>query len=177
MPEFLKKSLRIIDHILVIGLSAMSLMVFWNVVLRYVFNSGIPFSVEVSRLIFVWIVFLGSVVALGHGLHMSMDSHIARFPRPVRLICFVACNGLMLWCCWLLWQGSWIQTKLNWNNHAPISGLSVGFLYAAGLVAALFMALILLSTLWRSRSGQLFGVWAGKPAAPLEVLSPSEERS
>ena len=64
MPQPLRWLMRLFDHLLVLGMSVMSLMVFWNVVLRYGFNSGIPFSVEVSRLIFVWIAFVGAVAAL-----------------------------------------------------------------------------------------------------------------
>ncbi|MDQ0317859.1 TRAP transporter small permease [Amorphus orientalis] len=141
---------RILEHLLVLGMSVMSLMVLLNVVLRYGFNSGIPFSVEVSRLIFVWVVFVGSVVALKDGAHLSVSWLIDVFPRPVRLACFWVSHLLMLWCCWLLWQGSWVQTVVNLNNYAPISGISVGTMYAAGLFAAAFFALIILRNLWRS---------------------------
>lgn len=42
----------------------MVVMVFGNVVLRYAFNSGIAISEEVSRWLFVWITFLGAIVAV-----------------------------------------------------------------------------------------------------------------
>lgn len=162
MAKPLKWLFKSIDHLLVIGMSAMGLMVFWNVVLRYGFNSGIPFSVEVSRMIFVWIVFLGSIVALAQGMHMSVHSLVSRLPRRLRIACFLVSHGLMLWCCWLLWQGSWTQTLLNWSNRAPISGISVGTMYAAGLVAAACMALILVINLLRSLRGELPATWSGK---------------
>lgn len=162
MPKPLQWLFRLFDHLVVIGMSAMGLMVFWNVVLRYGFNSGIPFSVEVSRLIFVWIIFLGAVVALAQGMHMSVDTLVARLPRPMRVACFLISHGLMLWCCWLIWQGSWIQTIHNWSNKAPISGISVGIMYAAGLVASASMALVLLVNLWRSLRGDLPHTWSGQ---------------
>lgn len=141
---------RLLEHLLVLGMSVMSLMVLLNVVLRYGFNSGIPFSVEVSRLIFGWVVFIGSVIALKDGAHLGVSWFIEAFPKPVRLVCLWVSHALMLWCCWLLWQGSWIQTVVNLNNYAPISGISVGTMYAAGLFASVFFALILLRNLWRS---------------------------
>lgn len=162
MPKALQWLFSLFDHLVVIGMSAMGLMLFWNVVLRYGFNSGIPFSVEVSRLIFVWITFLGAVVALAQGMHMSVDTLVARLPRPMRVACFLVSHGLMLWCCWLIWQGSWIQTNINWNNYAPISGISVGLMYAAGLVASATMALVLLVNLWRSLRGELPHTWSGQ---------------
>ncbi|GGK46051.1 TRAP transporter small permease [Salinarimonas ramus] len=152
--------MRLLDHLLVVGMSVMSLMVFWNVVLRYGFSSGIPFSVEVSRLIFVWITFVGGVAALAQGAHMSVDTLVARLPAKARVACFLLAHGLMLWICVLLWQGSWSQTVLNWNNRAPISGISVGLMYAAGLVAAAFMALILVVNLVRALRGHLPATWS-----------------
>lgn len=162
MPQPLRWLMRLFDHLLVLGMSVMSLMVFWNVVLRYGFNSGIPFSVEVSRLIFVWIAFVGAVAALAQGAHMSVDTLVARLPKPARIACFLVAHGLMLWICVLLWQGSWSQTMLNWNNRAPISGISMGLMYAAGLVASACMGLILLVNLWRALRGELPATWAGR---------------
>lgn len=180
MPQPLAWLMRAFDHLLVIGMSAMSLMVFWNVVLRYGFNSGIPFSVEASRLIFVWIVFLGGIAALAQGAHMSVDTLVARLPKPARFACFLLAHGLMLWVCWLLWSGSWSQTTLNWNNRAPISGISMGLMYASGLVASACMAMILLVNLWRSLRGDLPATWAGpaagEPAAAGDALKDEAAR-
>jgi len=160
MPHSLRLLMKLFDHLLVIGMSAMCLMVFWNVVLRYGFNSGIPFSVEVSRLIFVWIIFIGGVTALAQGAHMSVNTVVAMLPKPLRVGSFLVAHVLMLWICWLLWQGSWSQTVINWNNRAPISGISVGLMYAAGLMASSCMALVLLHNLWRSMRGELPATWA-----------------
>ena len=40
-------------------LAVMVLLLFGNVALRYLFNSGINVSDELSRLAFVWMIFLG----------------------------------------------------------------------------------------------------------------------
>ncbi len=177
MPKPLEWLFKLFEVLVVLGMSVMGLMVFWNVVLRYGFNSGIPFSVEVSRLIFVWIVFLGSIIALAQGMHMSVNSLVARLPRPLRILCFLVSHGLMLWCCWLIWQGSWVQTLLNWKNKAPISGISVGTMYAAGLVASGCMALVLLVNLWRSLRGDLPPTWSGKDRFADETIDIQENRS
>src|SRR2546423_2066887 len=42
----------------------MMILVFGNVVLRYALNSGITMSEEMSRWLFVWMTFLGAIVAL-----------------------------------------------------------------------------------------------------------------
>ena len=45
-------------------MAVMVVLVFGNVVMRYVFNSGITLSEELSRWLFVWLTFLGAVIAM-----------------------------------------------------------------------------------------------------------------
>lgn len=146
---------RVLDHLLVAGLAAMVLMVLGNVVLRYLFNSGLAFSEEVSRFAFVWLTFIGSVVALKEGLHLGMDTVVKRFGRTGRLVCYGVSHLLMLWCCVLLWQGSWEQAKVNLGNYAPVSGLPVAAVYGVGLFAAVFMGVNILHNLWRTLAGNI----------------------
>lgn len=146
---------RVLDHLLVIGLAAMVLMVLGNVVLRYLFNSGLPFSEEVSRFTFVWLTFVGAVVALKEGLHLGMDTVVKRLGRRGRLLCYWASHLLMLWCCVLLWQGSWEQAKVNLGNYAPVSNLPVAAIYGVGLFASVFMAWTILASLWKVAAGKV----------------------
>ena len=55
---------RFLTAVIVALLAAMVVLVFGNVVLRYVANSGITVSEELSRWFFVWMTFLGAVVGL-----------------------------------------------------------------------------------------------------------------
>lgn len=145
---------RWIEHLLVLGMAVMCLLVFWNVVLRYGLRSGIPISVEVSRLIFVWVVLLGSVIALREGQHIAVDLLVRRLSPHAKAACFWLSHALMLFCCWLVFQGSLRQTQLNWANHMPLSGISVGWMYAAGLAASLSWAAILLFNLYKFTRGE-----------------------
>ncbi|WP_160297790.1 TRAP transporter small permease [Devosia chinhatensis] len=144
---------RWMEHLLVLGMAVMCLLVFWNVVLRYGMRSGIPISVEISRLIFVWIIMLGSVVALRQGAHISVDAVINRLPPRVRVAFLWVAHLCMLGVCWMVFQGSLRQTQLNWGNHMPLSGISVGWMYAAGVAAAVLWVLILCFNLYRSARG------------------------
>ncbi len=159
------RAFAIFDYLLVAGMAVMGLLVFINVALRYLLNSGLPFSVEVSRLVFVWVVFLGTIVALRDGSHLTVDAIVKRLPRPLAYVCFFFTHGIMLWCCWLLWQGSWIQTQVNLTNYSPISGISVGTMYAAGLVTAVAFAFIFAQRIWRALRGTLPHDEAGTPSS------------
>lgn len=146
---------RMFDHLLVIGLAAMVLMVFVNVVLRYLFNSGLEFSEEVSRFAFVWLTFIGAVVAFRQGLHLGMETVIKRLGRRGRLACYWISHLLMLWCCVLLWQGSWEQAAVNLGNYAPVSRLPVAAIYGVGLFTSVFMGWTILANLVRAATGKI----------------------
>jgi TRAP-type C4-dicarboxylate transport system permease small subunit len=78
---------KLVEHLLVLGMSIMGLMVLGNVILRYGFNSGLSISEEVSRFIFVWLTFLGSIIALKEGVHLGVDTLVRRLPKPARFLC------------------------------------------------------------------------------------------
>ena len=60
----------------------MVVLVFGNVVLRYAFNSGITVSEELSRWLFVWLTFLGAIVALREHGHLGTEVLVSRLgPR------------------------------------------------------------------------------------------------
>ncbi|WP_343313464.1 TRAP transporter small permease [Brucella sp. BE17] len=173
MSTPLKWLFNLFDALVVIGMAVMSILIFTNVVLRYGFSSGISSSVEISRVVLVWIIFLGAVVGLAKGAHLSVDAVIARLPHKARFVCFLVAQGLMLWCCWLVAKGSWSLTRIEWGNITPLTGIPVGLTYAAALVAAIMMALVLLIELWRAMRGTLPRTWAGVKLdeAPLDVSS------
>jgi TRAP-type transport system small permease protein len=125
-------------------LLAMVVLVFGNVVLRYAFNSGITVSEELGRWLFVWLTFIGAVVAMRDRAHLGMDSVVSRLPPWGKKLCFGVSNLLMLYAVWLFAKGSWRQTIINLDNAAPATGLSTGFFYGVGLFFSAFAAIIIL---------------------------------
>ena len=82
---------KYLDHAMhgtmVVSLALMVIMVFGNVVLRYLFNSGITMSEELSRLLFLWLIFVGSVVAMKEHAHLGVDTLVSRLPRGGKVFC------------------------------------------------------------------------------------------
>jgi TRAP-type C4-dicarboxylate transport system permease small subunit len=132
----------------------MVILVFGNVVLRYGFNTGITVSEELSRWLFVYVTFLGAIVAMREHAHLGVDSLVRRLPPIGKKACLVVSQLLMLFATWLFLQGSWVQTNINLKNSAPVSGLPVGIVYAAGIIFSVSVGLILLAELYRVVSGK-----------------------
>jgi TRAP-type C4-dicarboxylate transport system permease small subunit len=134
-----ERSRRMLDHgaeaIAAAMLAVMVVLVFGNVVLRYGFNSGIAVSEELSRFIFVWLVFLGSVLAARRREHLGMDSFRNLFgPTGRRVLDIVAeaivalLSGMFLW-------GAVRMARVTADNALPITGLPSWTVYAAGIVS------------------------------------------
>ena len=146
---------RVLEWLIAGMLALMVLLVFGNVVLRYALNSGITVSEEVSRWLFVWMTFLGAVVALKDHGHLGTDLLVSRLGPTGRRACLVVGQLLMLYVTWLLFQGSLTQARINLEVEAPVSGASTAIFYASGVVFAVCSGVLLARELWRTVTGQL----------------------
>ena len=146
---------KLLELLLVALLAVMVVMVFGNVVLRYGFNSGITVSEEVSRWLFVWLTFLGAIVALKEHGHLGTDMLVSRLPRAGKIVCLVVSQLLMLGVTVMLFTGSLAQTRINMDVEAPVTGVPMAIVYAAGVVFAVPAAFLLLRELWRTVTGRL----------------------
>lgn len=155
IQSFINAYCRLLAWLMVVFLALMVIMVFGNVVMRYGFNSGITLSEELSRWLFVWMTFLGGVVALNERSHLGTDSLISRLPVAGRKLCLTVSLLLMLFVCWLIFKGAWEQVKVNWDSTSAVMEISMGYFYASGLAFALLAAPILLLHLGRLVSGRM----------------------
>ena len=146
---------RLLSILMVAALAAMVVLVFTNVVLRYTANSGITVSEELSRWLFVWLTFLGGIVALNEGAHLGTDTLVSRLSVRGKKTCLVIGHLLMLFICWLLFKGSLDQVRINWDSTSAAMETSMAYFYGCGLVFAVSGAVILLNHLWRLVNNQL----------------------
>ena len=145
---------RLLEWLIAVALALMVVLVFGNVVLRYAFNSGITVSEEVSRWLFVWLTFLGAVVAMKEHAHLGTDALVSRLGVAGKKACLVAGHVMMLYAAWLIFSGSLAQTRINWDVQAPVTGASVALFYASGMVFAVSAAMLLLRELVRAITGK-----------------------
>lgn len=144
LAQFVGKAL---EALVVLILSVMSILVFLNVVLRYGFNSSISVTEEVSRYMFIWLTFLAAVLAFSENRHVNVTILTDKLSPNRRNILGILTDSIMLYCCYLIVDGSWIQFQLNWANLAPISGLPQGITYLASVVAGTLIGLLLIARL------------------------------
>jgi len=146
---------RAVTAVMAVALMIMVVLVFANVVLRYAFNSSITQSEEISRWLFVWITFMGAVVALREHTHLGTDALVSRLPPMGKKVCLVLGHLTMLYVCYLVFRGSLEQTKINMDVLAPSTQLPMAVVHAAGLAFSVTAGVMLLLDLWLLVSGQV----------------------
>jgi TRAP-type C4-dicarboxylate transport system permease small subunit len=147
--------IRGLEALLVALLAAMVVMVFGNVVLRYLFNSGIDISEELSRYFFVWLTYIGAVVVMRENGHLGVDTLVGWLGMRGRVTCMILSDIIVLACCLILVTGTWKMHAINASQHAPITGLSLGYVYSVLYFAGGGIAFLTLLRLWRAFTGQL----------------------
>lgn len=68
--------------LLAVTLVLLTIQVVW----RYVLNSSPAWTEELARYCFVWLVFMGSSLAVQHLAHIKIDTGIKIYPRKIRKI-------------------------------------------------------------------------------------------
>jgi len=129
---------KIAQALMAACLAVMAVAVFVNVVLRYGFGSGIAASEELSRLLFVWMVFIGAAAAYPAGEHMAFTSLaglLARKPLAFGLLTALIRLLVVAACAMLAW-GAWQQVVVGLDSHSVVLGYSAALLPLPALLCA-----------------------------------------
>ena len=79
------KCLSMIENaVIILGLSAMFLILLAQVIMRYVFSRPLTWSEEAARFIFVYVSFIGISYAYSQKGHIRMEVIVNLFPQAVR---------------------------------------------------------------------------------------------
>jgi TRAP-type transport system small permease protein len=146
---------RFLERLMVFLLTLMVLMVFGNVVLRWTVDSGIDVSEEMSRFFFVWLTFIGAVVVMREHLHLGVDALVGKLGRKGRLACMVASDALILFCCAVFFWGTWQQAAINASNVAPVTGLSMLWVFGIGYFTSVAIGMMVLMRILRALTGNV----------------------
>lgn len=192
---------KVLAFTLASALLAMSVSVLLQVYFRYVVQSALPWSEELSRYLLVYLSFAGGALAYQRGAHVRLELFRA-FPKRQHAVLerFQAACALLLGLA-LAWGGLSLLLR-NVNQNSPAMGVSMGVPNAAiplcGVLLVLFalerllkpvtktsaadsekptlVFIVVLSLLWLGLAGVLvangFGVaWLGFLAAWTQLVS------
>jgi TRAP-type C4-dicarboxylate transport system permease small subunit len=130
---------KALEAILVFCLGAMCVMVFGNVVLRF---------------LFIWLTFLGAIVAMREGGHLGMDMLVQRLSGKALFAAVLLAQCLVLACCVVFLWGMLRQHALNVANIGLVTGISLGVVYSVAYLCAASIGVMTLANIVRLLLGR-----------------------
>lgn len=129
-----------IDYLTGILTGLMVLFVFMNVVLRTCFNSGLTWSEEFSRYLFVFVTYVGAISAMRVNGHLGVDTLISRVPRPLQMVMYVVSQLVIAALMCILVHGSGKMVLQNTESRTAALGISYALLYSVGIITGVSIA-------------------------------------
>lgn len=139
------KLYKLLCTIVVVCMALMTAMVFTNTVLRYLSDTSIIASEELSRFLFMWMIFCGCILAVADDIHIKVDLVTRRLPVLVQKALKVVVELLMIVICVILAIGGWVQTAINFQNYAPATNIPLAYVYVSVFISGAAMAAISLT--------------------------------
>lgn len=131
-----------VNRAVVIALmGTMAVLVFVNVISRYIFNHSIIWAEEVTQYEMIWVTYLGAGLALREGRHVALDSLQDLLPQPLRRLARI--------CIWIaifsfliaLTVLGFMMSAFTWEHETPVLNMRAGIPYLAIPIGALLFAL------------------------------------
>ncbi|OHD82468.1 MAG: C4-dicarboxylate ABC transporter permease [Spirochaetes bacterium RIFOXYC1_FULL_54_7] len=119
---------------------AMVLIIFTNVVLRYVFNSGLMWSEEVALLLAVWFIFIAMSLGVKQNLHINISiiPEGKLPPRLSRVLDIIKSLAILVLALTMMLDG-WKLVGFTMQSIMPATQWPAGLLYAILPISAVIM--------------------------------------
>lgn len=125
-------------------MTIMIVVVASQVFMRYVLNDSIDWADEVSRMAFVWSIFIAIPLGIREGAHVGIDLLTSRLPanlaRQINRVMLALALGLM---CVVVYQ-SVIVAYQTWSERLGAINISSSYFFVAVVIGSAHAALHLL---------------------------------
>lgn len=123
--------------VITVGFAVATLLLFTNVVLRYVFDTGFVWVLELVQYLFAWVVLIGAAHGVKAGIHLGIDILTVKFSlanqRILALLALLVCLSFTVPLLWLsfeyiykIWQWGDLTLDLQIPQWIPYLALPVG---------------------------------------------------
>jgi TRAP-type C4-dicarboxylate transport system permease small subunit len=130
---------KIVDWISIVFFSVIALVALAQIIARYCFNSPLFWSEELIRLMYVWICYLGWVLATRNKTHIRITTFIDRLPRGGKKFMAIFNSAMViLFSLFMIWYGI-AMIKVGLKGRAVTLPVSFALVYAIVPAANLFI--------------------------------------
>ncbi len=117
MSKALDRLFRGIEYLMALFLAVMVGFMLLNVIMRFILNSGLAWSEEISRLAFIFLIYLGTIGAYRDNRHLGVNMLLERMPVPLAKATYVVVQGIVIWVMYLLMMGSITLAQQSVNDR------------------------------------------------------------
>jgi TRAP-type C4-dicarboxylate transport system permease small subunit len=135
---------RLVRHVVVGMVGAMTVIIILQVALRYVFLYSLSWSEEVARYLMIWVSFLGASIALRWGFHIGVEIVVARIPERSRIwINLLAKLAILLFLVFFTIGGFQVAWAVR-DQDSPALIFSMAYAYMSAPIGGIFMMIQML---------------------------------
>jgi TRAP-type C4-dicarboxylate transport system permease small subunit len=143
---------KIIVYIITVLFGAMSIASLLQVIFRYVLKHPLPWSEELARFLFVWVVFLGSAVAIKEKAHVGLEYFVDQLKISQRKIIYALAYILCMFMSIIICINGFSVVKSTLTQLSPAMHLPMAYVYFAiplGFLLSLFNFIYLFMELFK----------------------------
>lgn len=147
------------EFIIVPLIFAMSIIIFIQVIARYVFGNSLTWSEELARYLFIWLVYFSVSFTARREKHIRIDAAINLYPKPFRPVLEIISEIIVLaFSVFIAVTGVTVFKKIAWSGQmSPAIGLPMQFVYAAPMVGMALTAIRQLQCIFRKIKALSYG--------------------
>jgi len=138
---------RVLTAVAAACLVALSVLVLYGVIMRYVFENALDYVEPIALLLVIVIAFFGAALRVRDGGHIGLDSLVKRLPPMWRLAALVFQQLCLIAFAVAIIVGSIDMAETTLHDRIPIIGVSEAVRYAIPLAAGFCIALFALEHL------------------------------
>lgn len=152
----LLRSIHVLEDVLSRLLIALiAVIVFVQVISRYVFSRAITWSEELSTIAMVWAVYLGAAIAIRKRFHIRILVLVRLMSRPMAVATVIIGDILFLFFCTIMLRFGWEYLSLLWMRESVSPALGVNQIYPHSIIFIAYALIVLHSIAayvdwWRS---------------------------
>lgn len=136
-------------------IALIAVIVFAQVISRYVFSRAITWSEELSTIAMVWAVYLGAAIAIRKRFHIRILVLVRLMSRPMAVATVIIGDILFLFFCTIMLRFGYEYLSLLWMRESLSPALGVNQIYPHSIIFIAYALIVLHSIAayvdwWRS---------------------------
>jgi TRAP-type transport system small permease protein len=134
---------QLLRYLLILTMGTLTVSVFIQVLVRFVFRVPIPWTEEVARIAFVYSVYLGAILGMRDRAHINVDIVLSVVPPGVRRVMELVGSVLVaIFLIFLTWQGV-VFVMATGTQTTPVMELPFRYVFTMLPISGALMLLYL----------------------------------